>query len=292
VGGDPTVHRMDVGSFQLDVVRDGEFWLDGGAMFGVVPRVVWEKLSPPDDANRIRLQTNCLLIRGGGKTVLVDTGVGAKEDDRFYEMFRVDRGTDLTESLAAVGVEAGEVDFVVNSHLHWDHAGGNTRRDSGGELVPTFPNAKYVTQEGEWREAVEATERTKASYRPDNFLPLEAAGCLRFVDGSEEIVPGVSVFPLPGHNRFMQAVKVESEGSAAVYLADLVPTRHHLRLPYIMGYDLFPATTLESKRRILPMAAAGGWLIAFDHDPELPLATLTRDAKGNFQAVAPRTGGG
>ena len=281
------IHTMKIGSFRLDVVRDGEFWLDGGAMFGVVPRVLWERLTPPDSKNRIRLQTNCLLVRGECATVLVDTGIGDKEDDRFYEMFRVDRNTDLVSSLEALDLTPENVTHVINTHLHWDHAGGNTTRDLDGKLIPTFPGAKYVVQRGEWEDGLGATERTTASYRTDNFLPLEQAGCVRFVEGFHEIVEGVSVFTLPGHNRFMQGVIVESEGQTAVCLSDLVPTRHHLRYPYIMGYDLFPVTTLESKRRLLPLAAAGRWLVVFDHEIDMPMAYVDRDERGQLHAVPP-----
>lgn len=281
---------IDIGGFRLDVVRDGEFWLDGGAMFGVVPRAVWERLSPPDARNRIRLQTNCLLVRGGGRTLLVDTGIGDKEDAAFYERFRVDRDVDLIASLEALDVMPDDVDHVINTHLHWDHAGGNTTRDLEGNLVPTFPNARYVIQRAEWREGLEPTERTRASYRPDNFLPLEGAQRVSYVEGFEEIVPGVCVFTLPGHNRSMQGVLVEGDEGTAACLSDLVPTRHHLRYPYIMSYDLYPATTLQIKRKILPMAASGRWLVIFAHDPELPMAYLQADEAGVLRAAPPAGG--
>jgi glyoxylase-like metal-dependent hydrolase (beta-lactamase superfamily II) len=276
---------LKIGAYQVDVLRCGEFRLDGGAMFGVVPRVVWERLTPPDASNRIRLQTNCLLIRGEGVTILVDTGVGDKEDDAFHARFAVQRGPGVPGALEAVGLTPEDITHVVISHLHWDHAGGATRRDEDGKLVPAFPRARYVVQRGEWQDALAPSERTRASYMPDNFMPLQEADCLQLVDGETEIAPGVIVFPAPGHNRHMQCVRVKSAGDAGVFLADLVPTRHHLRPAFIMGYDLYPATTLETKRELLGSIHAGRWLLFFDHDPEVPVATLDRDERGHFVAV-------
>ncbi|MEE9126334.1 MAG: MBL fold metallo-hydrolase [Planctomycetota bacterium] len=276
---------MKIGSYQVDVLRCGEFWLDGGAMFGVVPRVVWERLMPPDASNRIRLQTNCLLIRGEGVAILMDTGVGDKENDLFHERFRVERGPGVPGALQEVGLTPEDITHVVISHLHWDHAGGATRRDGHGKLVPTFPRARYVVQRGEWKDAVTPSDRTSASYMPDNFMPLQQADCLQLVDGETEIAPGVSVFLAPGHNRHMQCLRVESAGDTGVFLADLVPTRHHLRLAFIMGYDLYPATTLETKRELLGSIHAGGWFLFFDHDPEVPVVTLDRNERGHYVAV-------
>ena len=281
---------MNLGDLQLDVVRAGEFWLDGGAMFGVVPRVIWERLTPPDSSNRIRLQTNCMLVRGDDAVVLVDTGIGHKEDERFRKRFRVDESGDLVASLAALGVDPDDITHVVLSHLHWDHAGGATRRDARGVLRPTYPRARYVVQRGEWDDATAATERTRASYRPDNFLPLEGAGALELVEGEQEIAPGVRVTIAPGHNQHMQAVHVRSGGKTAIFLSDLVPTRHHLRYPFIMSYDLFPETTLKTKREYLPRIHEEKWLLVFDHDPDLPLATLERNEDRQLIAVAPATG--
>jgi len=276
---------VKIGSYQVDVLRCGEFWLDGGAMFGVVPRVVWERLTPPDASHRIRLQTNCLLIRGGGVAILMDTGVGDKENEAFHERFRVERGGGVPGALQEVGLTPEDITHVVISHLHWDHAGGATRRDEEGKLVPVFPRARYVVQRGEWQDAVAPSDRTRASYMPDNFMPLEEADCLQLVQGETEIAPGVKVFLAPGHNRHMQGIRVESEGETGVFLADLVPTRHHLRLAFIMGYDLYPATTLETKRQLLGSIHAGGWFLFFDHDPEVPVATLQRNERGHYEAI-------
>jgi glyoxylase-like metal-dependent hydrolase (beta-lactamase superfamily II) len=274
---------VKIGSYQVDVLRCGEFWLDGGAMFGVVPRVVWERLMPPDEAHRIRLETNCMLIRGEGVTALVDAGVGDKESERFRARFRIAEGPGLLGALREHGVAPEEITHVFLSHLHWDHAGGATMRDAHGAVRPTFPAARHVVQRGEWEDAVGATERTRASYRPENFLPLE--GSLQLVDGDAEVLPGIHTVAAPGHSRHMQCVRVEGGDRVGIFLADLVPTRHHLRLPFIMGYDLYPATTLETKRRLLEEMEARGWLAFFDHDPEVPVATLTRDERGDYVAV-------
>ncbi len=254
-------------------------------MFGVVPRVVWERLTPPDERHRIRLQTNCLLIRGGGLAILVDTGVGDKDDTKFRDRFAIEESGGLIGALHAIGLGPDDVTHVALSHLHWDHAGGATRRDAGGKLVPTFPRARYVVQRGEWEEANAPSDRARASYVPDNYLPLEAAGCLQLVDGETEIAPGIRVFLAPGHNRHMQCLRVDSAGETGVFLADLVPTRHHLPLAFVMGYDLFPATTVETKRELLGAIESGGWTVFFDHDPEVPVATLTKNERGHYAAV-------
>lgn len=276
---------LRLGAYDVDVLRCGEFRLDGGAMFGVVPRVVWERLTPPDESHRIRLQTNCLLIRGEGVTVLVDTGVGDKDNSQFRDRFAVEESPGLIGALKKAGLEPEDVTHVAISHLHWDHAGGATRRDAAGALVPTFPRARYVVQRGEWEEANAPSDRARASYVRDNFLPLEAAGCLELVDGETEIAPGITVFKAPGHNRHMQCIRVDSAGQTGIFLADLVPTRHHLPLAFVMGYDLFPATTVETKRELLAAIESGGWYVFFDHDPEVPVATLTKNERGHYTAV-------
>ncbi len=266
---------MRLGQFEIFPVRDGRFRLDGGAMFGVVPRVLWAQCCPPDEKNRIPLSLTCLLIRAHGKTILVDTGLGAKDDANFRDRFAVDRTPPLPDSLRRHGVSVDDVDLVINTHLHFDHAGGNTLRE-GGELRPVFRKARYVVQRGEYDEALRPNERTKASYRMDNVAVSELTGRWELLEGDAELLPGVSVFVTGGHTRHHQCVKVESEGQVALFLGDLIPTVAHLPLPYIMGYDLYPLDTLAQKRQLLQRAAEERWLLVFEHDPTVSMGHVTR----------------
>jgi glyoxylase-like metal-dependent hydrolase (beta-lactamase superfamily II) len=270
-----------LGEYRLDVVSDGTFRLDGGAMFGVVPRVLWERVYPPDERNRIRLGLNCLLVRTGRETVLVDTGIGDKWSDRERDMYGVAHETTVPESLAALGLSVEDVDVVVCTHLHFDHAGGNTRRDADGNVVATFPRARYVVQSGELETARAPHERERASYMPENWEPLVASGQLETVDGEVEIVPGIRVFPVRGHNDFTQLVEVESGGERAVYFADIIPTTRHLRPAWLMGYDLYPVELLERKKELLARAVDERWACVFEHDHETPIARIERDERGN-----------
>jgi glyoxylase-like metal-dependent hydrolase (beta-lactamase superfamily II) len=252
------------------VISDGTFALDGGAMFGVVPRVIWEKTDPPDERNRITLGLNVALVESGGRRVLVDTGLGDRWDDKAIRMYRIDRSRTLLEGLHARGMAPEDIDVVVNTHLHFDHAGGNTRRD-GDRLVPTFPRARYVVQRGEWEDATHPHERSRASYRADDFVPVAEAGQLDLVDGDVEVAPGVRAVPVGGHTTHHQMVVVEGGGSTLVVPTDLLPTTSHVPLAFVMGYDLFPVATVEAKRRLLAAAADGKWSILFYHDARTPI---------------------
>jgi len=273
---------MKLGRFDLCLVTDGRFRLDGGAMFGVVPKVLWEKCCPADERNRIQLGLNCLLVRAHGKNILVDTGLGGKEDAKTHEIFAVDRTPPLQESLQAQGLAAEDVHLVINTHLHFDHAGGNTFRDEEGRAVSTFPRAKYFVQRGEYEDAVRANERTRASYRRENFAPIAHVNQWEFLDGDTELLPGVSVIVTNGHTRCHQAVKIESEGQVALYLGDLIPTISHLPLPYVMGYDLYPLQTLEAKRWVLDRAFEEHWLLIFEHDPKVQMGYVKKDVEGKY----------
>lgn len=271
-----------LGRFWLYSCLDGFFRLDGGAMFGVVPRLLWQKTNPPDEQNRILLALRCLLIDTGRYRILIDTGIGGKGDEKFHQIYGVDRNPCLRTSLASNNVGPEDIDIVINTHLHLDHAGGNTLLLEG-KLTPTFPNAEYFVQEGEWNEALNPNERTRASYLTENFLPLKDTGMLRLVrEDYFEITRGVSVMRTGGHTRFHQCVKVESEGEVALFLADLIPTTSHLRLPYIMGYDLFPLDTLQKKKELLNGAQEGGWLVIFQHDPTVEAGYLKKK-DGNIE---------
>lgn len=272
---------MKIGAFEIYPVSDGRFRLDGGAMFGVVPKVLWEKCCPADESNRISLSLTALLIRANGKNILVDTGLGPKEDEKFQRMFAVERAPTILESLKRLGLGQEDIHLVINTHLHFDHAGGNTMQENGS-VRPTFPNAKYFIQHGEYEDAARANERTKASYRRDNFTPIAHLNQWEFLQGDTELLPGITAVVTAGHTRFHQAVKIESEGQTAFYLGDLIPTVSHLPLPYIMGYDLFPLQTLETKRWVLDRAFEERWLLLFEHDPSVQGGYVRRDEEGKY----------
>jgi glyoxylase-like metal-dependent hydrolase (beta-lactamase superfamily II) len=272
---------MKLGKFDIQPVTDGRFRLDGGAMFGVVPKVLWERCCRPDDQNRIQLGLNCLLIRTGRENVLIDTGLGDKEDAQFQKMFAVERIPTLRDSLKVQGLGPEDIHMVVNTHLHFDHAGGNTVREEGN-VVPTFPKAKYIVQRGEYEDAARANERTRASYRREHFTPVAHVDQWEFVDGETELLPGVTVVVTEGHTRCHQSIKIESEGQVAFYLGDLIPTVSHLPLPYIMGYDLYPLQTLETKRWVLDRALNENWLLVFEHDPRVLMGRVRKDVEGKF----------
>lgn len=276
---------MRLGDLELHLVSDGGFGLDGGAMFGVVPKVLWERVKPADERNRIRMTTNCLLVRRGEDLVLIDSGIGDKGDERFSQIFALEDGAErLPDSIRRAGFALGDVTHVVLSHLHFDHCGWNTRRE-GGRLVPTFPNARYWIQEGELAHAREPNERDRASYDPRNWEALFEAGVVELFGEEAEPVPGVRAVRAPGHNADMCIVLVDGGGGErAVFWADLVPTAAHVPFPWIMGYDLYPMTTLENKKRWLPQAAREGWLCVFEHDPELPLGRLVEERPGRYRA--------
>ncbi|MDT0630484.1 MBL fold metallo-hydrolase [Rubrivirga litoralis] len=284
---------MTHGDYQIDTVETGRLGLDGGAMFGIVPKPLWEKRIAPDDQNRIPLAMRCLLLRGHGRTVLVDTGVGAKGDDKFERIYAVDhQHSALGGSLAALGVEPGDVTDVVLTHLHFDHAGGATERGPDGALRTAFPNAAYHVQRAHWEWAHESV-REQASFLAENMDPIEASGQLVLADGEVSPFPGVSYVLVHGHTRAQQLVLVEggaAEGGAAaplLFAADLLPTAAHVPLPWVMAYDIEPLQTLREKERVLTRAADEGWTVVFEHDAEVAAARIKRTEKG-FRAADAR----
>jgi len=273
---------MKLGELEFHILTDGYFRLDGGAMFGVIPRVLWERKMAPDERNRIRLAMNCLLIRSAGKWILVETGAGDKWDAKHRDIFAFDGDSRLLDQLAARDLQPADIDLVVNTHLHFDHCGWNTRV-VGGKVVSTVPNARYVLQRGELEHARRPTERDRASYREDNFLSVEAAGQWWLLEGDREVAPGVEVLRVPGHTRDMQCVRLQGGGKTAFFFVDLVPTTAHLPFHWIMSFDLFPLTTLENKKKWIPEAARQGWLCLFPHDPQVAAAYL-RERDGKYEA--------
>ncbi len=281
---------MQVGPWDVQIVSGGTFRLDGGAMFGTVPKVVWHKLYPADEDNQILMATNCLLIRGevGGKrhVILVDNGNGDKESDDFMARFKFEGRGILDAGLAKHGVRPEDITLCILTHLHFDHAGGSTRLDALGRPVPSFPNARYVVQARDLADARRPHLRVKASYLPQNWEPLEAAGLLDTVDGSVELLPGLSVRPAPGHIAGLQNVVVEGGGKRLLYLADLIPTARHIQPAWVMGYDLDVVTCVNEREKVLAEVAGTDTVCVFEHDPDIPAGTVSRDAKGRY-LVAP-----
>ena len=245
-------------------MSDGTIRMDGGGLYGVVPKVIWKTLSPADRRNRVTLGLNCLVIRAGGKNILVDTGVGNKHPLRRRNRFAMEAG-ELVSKLRARGLAVGSIDVVALTHLHFDHAGGCTRIGTADNAVPTFPRATYLVQRHDWYGAIHTSERTRAAYIPDDFLPLEQSRQLELLDGDTEIAPGVWLKVTGGHTAGHQMVFIEAGDQRVAFPGDVLPTPHHLPLPYITAWDVHPADTLESKRQLLGQAEREGWLLAFTH---------------------------
>lgn len=276
---------MRLGDLELSLVSDGGFRLDGGAMFGVVPKVLWEKYKPADEQNRIRMATNCLLVERGSELVLIDTGLGDKNDARFRAMFGFEPGAvRLPESIRRAGYELGDVTHVLLTHLHFDHSGWNAS-DAGGRLVPTFPKARYWLQRGEVAHARSPNVRDKASYDPRNWEPLFEAGVVELFEEHAEPIAGIQAVRTPGHNADMCIVLLDGgEEQKGAYWADLVPTAAHVPYAWVMGYDLYPLETVAGKQKWLPRAAEGGWLCIFEHEAEQPLGRLVETQPGRYHA--------
>jgi methylmalonyl-CoA epimerase len=260
------VSRFALGDLELISLSDGFFALDGGAMFGVVPKQLWAKKTAPDEKNRILLAMRPLVVRGV-RTMLIDAGLGDKDDQKFHEIYGVERSRNLDHTLAEAGLAPEDIDIVLATHLHFDHAGGFTTRDPNGRVRPKFPRAQYVVRRGEWDDALHTNERNRASYLVDNFVPLADAGVLQLVDDDQTIMPGVKVKRTGGHTMHHQMAVIQSGGKTAAFVADLVPTTTHLPNPWIMGYDLYPMDTLASKKAFYKEAVEKDILVFFEHDP-------------------------
>ena len=255
---------MKIGSTSIDVVTDGTFLMDGGAVFGQAPKTDWSLQAKPDRQNRVRLGLNCLLVQTDKMNILVDTGAGLKRTEKLKDDYGLN-GNKLVKGLKAVGVTGGDIDVVLLTHLHFDHSGGCTKLDSAGNAVPTFPKATYMVQRACWEEAINPNERQNGSLYPEDFMPLEKKGLLTLLDGDTEIAPGVVAKVTSGHSAGHQIVLVECGSERIAFLGDLIPTAYHLPLTRIAAFDQVPNDTLEQKRQLLKMAADGGWLLVFGH---------------------------
>lgn len=280
----PLLDTRTVGRLRVHAIQAGGQQLDGGAMFGVVPKTLWSKRLPADDRNRIPLGMRCLLVEHDDGLVLIDTGLGNKETPKFHDIYGIENAgaegrTALEDGIRAAGFTPGDIAVVINTHLHFDHAGGNSWQAPTGEILPAFPNARYVVQAGERAYAERPNERTTASYFPPNWAPIVAAGRFDFVSGEREIVSGITVRPTPGHTPHHQSVLLRSGGETLCFLGDVVPTAHHLPLPWIMGYDVEPLVTLESKRALLADALREEWLLVFEHDAHVGFGRVAHDGK-------------
>jgi glyoxylase-like metal-dependent hydrolase (beta-lactamase superfamily II) len=264
---------LPLGDFELTVVSDGIYRADGGAFFGVVPKVLWQRKTEPDELNRLKIGLNSVLVRTGSQNILIETGIGSKLPEKQKRIWETQEK--LLENLHAAGIAPEDIDIVINSHLHFDHCGWNTIYKDG-RAVATFPKAKYYAPEGEWRHGQLQLERDRVSYISDNYNPLIDSGQMQLLNGAAEIVPGISVAPYPGHTRSMNAVFIQNSGRTACYISDLLPTSWHLDPTWVMAYDLFPLETIENKKRYYEKAIPEQWLTIFTHDPEVPWGYLEK----------------
>ncbi|HTK81558.1 MAG TPA: MBL fold metallo-hydrolase [Bacteroidota bacterium] len=271
---------MKLANYTLHPIETGRFALDGGAMFGIIPRPLWGKTNPPDDRNRIELAARALLVLGNGRKILIDNGNGPKFTDKQVDIYRLDMSRyELHASLQKVGLTVADITDVLLTHLHFDHAGGSTYRDNG-VLKPTFPNAKYYVQKAHWQQAMNPTEKDRGSFMPDDYMPLKEHGVLDLVDGECEIFPNISLVTVNGHTAAQQLPKISDGKTTVLYTCDLFPTTSHIPLPYIMAYDLRPLTTLEEKKKILTKAVEEDWTLFFEHDPQTVAGKVKRTEKG------------
>lgn len=274
-----TTSRTTLGDFELTVISDGIYHLDGGAFFGVIPKILWERKLPADNKNHVPVGLNSLIVRTADHTVLIETGVGNKLSEKMVQIYG--QPAQLLDNFSAAGFAPEDFDIVINTHLHFDHCGWNTVR-RGGKVVATFPNARYYVQEGEWQYARNASERDRISYIGDNYDPLVASGQMQLLRGDREIVPGISVKVFPGHTAHMQAVMIESGGKTACYISDLIPTTAHLDMAWSPAFDLYPLDTLASRRRYYAQAIPEKWLTVFTHDVKVSWGYTEKDEKGKM----------
>ena len=269
--------------YEINIINGGNFRLDGGAMFGVVPKVIWSKLIDVNEKNQIPLSTNALVVKlkKSNKLLLIETGNGNKFSEKFKKIYEIE-DNDIERALLKNGFSPSDLTHVILTHLHFDHAGGSTKIEDG-RTVPTFKNAKYFIQKREWEEATHPNDRNRASYLPENFVPLMEMGVLNLVDGENEILEGIKVIPTPGHTFGHQSVLIDTGNEKFFYCGDLVPTNRHVPIPFIMAYDLYPVTIIETKKKIYEMGLKENWTFIFLHDPDSPVGKIFLDEKGKYR---------
>ena len=270
---------MKIGKYSLHIINSGFFALDGGAMFGIIPKPLWQKNNPPDEVNRIKLATRNLLLVNGSRKILIDTGMGNKWDDKAKNIYAIDQKNSLEQSLNELNLKTDDITDVLLTHLHFDHTGGSTKIENE-KLVPACPTAKYYVQKKNYEWAIKPSERDKGSYLKDSFQPLFDEGVLNFFDGEEKFDDDIDFVIINGHTFAQQLIKISDSSNTILYCGDLFPTASHIPLPYVMAYDLQPLVTVEEKKKILTQAIDENWKIFFEHDPETAFATILKDEKG------------
>jgi len=270
---------MKIGKYKLSIIESGFFGLDGGAMFGIIPKVLWQKTNPPDEVNRIKLSTRHLILESDSKKIIIDTGMGNKWDDKSKNIYAIDENFSTNSALEKNGVKSEEITDVILTHLHFDHTGGSTIQNNG-KLKPAFPNAKYYVQKQNFDWARKPSDRDKGSYLNENFLPLFEEGVLNFIIGNAKFDDEIEMIVINGHTFGQQMVKISDDSNTFLFCADLIPTFAHIPLAYIMGYDLQPLVTLEEKKKYLKIAVNENWKLFFGHDPEIAFATVKKFGEG------------
>lgn len=273
---------MKIGKYNLHTVQSGLFSLDGGAMFGIIPKLLWEKTNPADELNRIKLSTRNLLLISDDKKILIDTGMGNKWDDKSKNIYNIDPKLDLELALEQNGIKSDEITDILLTHLHFDHTGGSTKVENG-KLVPAFPNAKYYVQKKNFEWAMNPSDRDKGSYIKENFEPLVKEGVLNLIDGEIDFDDNISFRIINGHTFSQQMIKISDSSNTVLYVADLLPFVSQIKIPYVMGYDLQPLVTVEEKKKYLKLAAEENWKLYFGHDPDYAIATVKHSEKGIIQ---------
>lgn len=272
---------IKLGKFEIHIISDGTFKLDGGGMFGIVPKVLWEKKTPADAQNRITLGLNCVLVRTGKRNYLIETGIGGNCSEKFREIYKIKQGGIIASGLKKLGLAARDIDGVIVTHLHFDHSGGCTFCETGTRFLPAFPRARYFFQKQEWQDALHPNELTRGSYLEENFIPIQKRKQLELLDGNDRLEKGIRVEVTGGHTRGHQIVWLESEGKKACFLGDFIPTTSHLKVPWIMAYDEYPMDLVSRKRGILKKLVEEKCLCFWYHDPLIPASYLKWDEKGN-----------
>ncbi len=271
---------MQIGKYQIESVNSGFFALDGGAMFGIIPKPLWQKTNQSDEMNRIKLATRNLLLKSGSKKILIDTGMGDKWDEKSKNIYDINQGEfSLSSELAKNNLKPGDITDVILTHLHFDHTGGSTFYENG-KLKPYFPNATYYVQRKNFEWAVSPSEKDKGSYIKENFVPLKEEGVLKFLEEGEAFDEEIDFLIVNGHTFGQQLVKISDKKTTLLYSCDLFPTTAHIHLPYIMGYDLQPLITLQEKKKVLEEAVENNWFLLFEHDPVTVKATVMKTEKG------------